>query len=210
VRHLIVLLLVVGLVIGLATPALAQQEQTQVGPPSWIVTGTARQINPDQNKLVLTTDKGEVKLDVTGQSTLRGPDNNPISLGDIKEGDRLLAAFHGTDGRNEVFWLYKPAQGQGGGEAAAGKGGGGQEAKLGPGSSLIQGKVEKVKPEKNRLVVRNEAGKQGLKLTGRTRFYGLELQPIKLGDIQPNDRVLAAYQKTDGKNVVSQLYKLPK
>jgi hypothetical protein len=89
---------------GGAAPGLSEQ---QLGPCSWVITGQAMNIQPDQNKLVVSTDKGPQPLDVTSQSRLLDKNANEISLSDIKPGQRVVVGFHRENGKNIVGRLYQ-------------------------------------------------------------------------------------------------------
>jgi Cu/Ag efflux protein CusF len=107
---LLAVVLVAALVVS---PALAQVptkglSKSALGPRSWLMQGSAARVNPDKKQLVMTTEKGNVALHVPEGSDIFNKDNKKISLNDIKEGDRVLAAFHWKDGQNEVTYLYKP------------------------------------------------------------------------------------------------------
>ncbi len=99
---------------GGAAPGLSEQ---QLGPCSWVITGQAMNIEPDKNKLVVSTDKGPQPLDVTSQSRVLDKNANEISLSDIKPGQRVVVGFHREGGKNVVGRLYQMPKEKGAGAA---------------------------------------------------------------------------------------------
>lgn len=89
---------------------------SQLGPCSWVISGQAAAVMPDQNKITLSTDKGEQPLDITAQTKVRDEMANDIALSDIQPGDRVVASFHRENGQNIVGHLYRlpPEEGMGG------------------------------------------------------------------------------------------------
>jgi Cu/Ag efflux protein CusF len=210
-------LIAVALLLALtAVPALAQEgvSDKQLGEQakSWLLEGQAAEVKADRDRLVLSTDKGNVPLQVSGKSNLRGPDNEKITLKDIKPGDPVVVSFHRAKDKFVVSYLYKPsevAEGRGGRpveEGAATIG----EKELGPPSPAVWGQVEKIEPDKNRLTVKTDQGKQPLEVTGQSTIHGLDLGETGLGNIAQGDRVLVAFKRTDDKAEVTHLYKLPR
>lgn len=211
-------LIAVALLLALtAVPALARQEglsDKQLGEQakSWLLEGQAAEVKADRDRLVLSTDKGNMPLQVTGKSNLRGPDNQKITLKDIKRGDPVVVSFHRAKDRFVVSYLYKPS------EVAGGRGGRPTEVgaatvgekELGPPSPAVWGRVERIEPDKNRLTVTTDQGKQPLEVTGQSAIHGLDLGETGLGNIAQGDRVLVAFKRVDGKAEVTHLYKLPR
>jgi Cu/Ag efflux protein CusF len=102
---------------GGRAPGLSEQ---QLGPCSWVISGKAQDIKPDQNKITVSTDMGNQPLNVTAESKIRDRQAKEISLSDIKPGDRVVASFHRENGQNVVGHLYKLPEAGGAGGAAPG------------------------------------------------------------------------------------------
>jgi hypothetical protein len=211
------LILMLALMAGPALAQTAAQPPAQL-PPGWAVTGTVAQINPQQNSMVVNTPSGSIALTFTGQSVVRGQNNNNIPISGIHQGDQVMAAFTQAAGANNVVWLYRPAQtGAGAGGAAPAAPAPGAAApmlnppqQLGPPLSMVEGLVDSINPAQNSLVVKTEQGTAAaLATTPQSIIIDANLNPGALANIKQGQRVLVTYTPTAGQNQVKQVFILP-
>jgi len=210
-RYIAVAVLVAVLSLALIAPQAAAQglSKEQLGPPSWVVVGPVQNVRASDNQVIIQTDKGNLPLDISPTSKLRGANDQVLSLGDLKEGQRAVAAFHKTDSKNEVSYLYRPAKQE------EGKGGLNPNAQtinadaLGEAMPVIEGIVSDVNTKERRLSVTTSQGAQPLEMTGDSKVYGSDLQQTSFGNIPQGQRVLVSFRQSGGKNEVRNLFMLP-
>jgi hypothetical protein len=58
--------------------------------------------------------------------------------------------------------------------------------------------------------VKTGKGVQPLELSGESKVHGLDLNETSAGNIAEGARLLVSFKRMDGKDVVDQLYMLPK
>lgn len=93
---------------GGAAPGLSE---SQLGPCSWVISGQAMDVMPEQNRLTVSTEMGNQPLEITAQTKVRDQMANDIALSQIQPGDRVVASFYRQAGRNVAGYIYKlPAE----------------------------------------------------------------------------------------------------
>jgi len=150
----------------------------------------------------------------------------------LRQGERVQASYRREGDKNvansiEVLpsaGAAAPSAAAAGGAAVAapqqqrGQGAGGaQAAQTAPGLTTAQlgqpayvliGKAQKVEPDRFSLVITTSQGNQPLNITAQSAIRDNNDNPIKLSDIGQGDRILAAFRRVGGENVVTQLVKL--
>jgi len=185
-----------------------QGKAAQAGQPvkdSWVVSGTVAQVNPNQNQIVIATEKGRLPVVMTNQTRAVTTGDKAIFMSNFQQGDPVLAAFHQEGNRNVATFLYKPeGAGRGGQPQAGGRNIGPQQ--LGPAQTVAEGRV--AERQDNKLILSVPGGRQDLVVTNKSAIYGADLGKTSVGNVAQGQRVLVSWRPTDGQKEVWYLYML--
>jgi len=163
--------LALGLVLGLATPLLADEERGDRGQQATgTVQGQVQQVDADQNQIVLKDQQGRertfhVRRDA--QVRLNGKDSR---ITDLRQGDQVTISYVRV-----AQDVRSPQRGQEG--------------------HAIRGQVQRIAADQNQLVVQDQEGKEWTFQVGRDAQVRVGDREQRLADLKQGDRVIVLYNR---------------